>query len=126
MRFYSCSRCGGIHPEGYICKVGPKRRREYKPTEERKLRNLGAWHKKSEEVRDKAHNLCEVCRDEGRYVYKDIEVHHITKLRDNPEGLLDNCNLICLCQKHHKQADRGQISAEYLRELARRREEESA
>ena len=109
---------------GYRCTVG-RMPRKYTETEERRLRNLSVWHRKSQEVRDKAHGLCEVCRDQGIYNYRNVEVHHITKLRDNPDGLLDNANLVCLCQIHHKQADRGQIEPSYLRELAARRENES-
>ena len=89
------------------------------------MRSSGAWKRKSEEIREKAHFLCEVCKDGGVYNYKDIEVHHIIKLRDDGDGLLENPNLVCLCQVHHKQADAGQIDPDYLRELARRREEES-
>lgn len=121
-QYKACSRCGRIHPEGYVCKARPRRKRKYQTTDERKLRNLGAWHKKSEEIRDRAHNLCEICADQGIYNYRDIEVHHITKLKDNPDGLLDNYNLVCLCQRHHKAADAGMIDKDYLRELAKRRE----
>lgn len=74
-------------------------------------------------MRDKANYLCEVCRDLGVYTYDGLEVHHIVKLRDNPDGLLDNYNLVCLCAMHHKQADSGGIKQEYLRKLARKRED---
>ena len=119
--FKSCSRCGQIHDDKYKCKHNaPKiEYSRYGTTEEQKLRNTTAWHKKSIEIRQAANYLCEVCRDEGRYNYSDLEVHHITPIRANKERLLDNDNLVCLCVKHHKQADRGQIQAEYLRELAR-------
>ncbi len=116
----ACSVCGKIHPQGYKC----HRHREYKQTEERKLRATYDWTKKSLEVRDKAHYLCEVCRDQGVLTYEDLEVHHIDKLSENKEGLLDNLNLVCLCVKHHKQADAGEIDKDYLRELARGRERE--
>jgi hypothetical protein len=48
-------------------------------------------------------------------------VHHIEKLRENVDGLLDDDNLICLCGKHHKQADKGLIDKEYLKELVKLR-----
>lgn len=124
MGYKACPRCGRIHPAGYRCNVG-RMPRVHKDMEEHRLRSTQAWTDKSREVRDKAHGLCEVCRDRGIYNYRGVEVHHIVKLRDNPSGLLDNLNLVCLCQLHHKQADRGQIDPSYLRELAAKRENES-
>ena len=55
------------------------------------------------------------------YNYNNLEVHHITKLSDDPSGLLDDDNLIALCVKHHKQADYGEVEADYLRELVKER-----
>lgn len=66
--------------------------------------------------------MCAICLEEGIYNYEGIEVHHITKLKDAPDKLLDNENLICLCKRHHELADAGKIDAEHLRELARARE----
>ena len=123
MRYKSCPFCGRIHPVDYNCPA--KSKRVYKGTEERKLRNTNDWKKKSEEIREKAQGLCEVCRDKGIYTYKGIEVHHITKIRDDKEGLLDNYNLVALCQEHHKLADKGKIDKDYLRRLARQREGKS-
>ncbi len=65
--------------------------------------------------------LCEVCKAQGVYNYNDLEVHHIEKLKDNPDGLLNDDNLICLCVYHHKQADAGELNADYLRELVKER-----
>ena len=121
MRYKSCPFCGRIHPVDYNCPAKPKR--VYKGTEERKLRNTNDWAKKSKEIREKAQGLCEVCRDKGIYTYKGLEVHHIVKLRENPDGLLDNYNLVCLCTTCHKKADRGELDKDYLRRLARQREE---
>lgn len=115
---YTCQKCGKLHPQGYKC-TAP---RQYKKTDERKLRSSYDWTKKSLEVRDKAHFLCEVCRDNGVITYEGVEVHHIEKLSDNKDGLLDNSNLVCLCQKHHKEADAGMIDKDYLKRLAEHRE----
>ena len=117
----SCSRCGKIHRVGYMCNVN----RVYKSNQggqERELRSSYAWTKKSQEIRERANYLCEVCRDQGVYTYKELEVHHIVKLRDDKELLLDNNNLVCLCVKHHKEADDGILNADYLKDLAIRRE----
>lgn len=117
--YKSCSKCGKIHPKNYQCNVG----RIYSGGDERKLRSKYSWTKKSEEIRERANHLCEVCRDKGIITFKDIEVHHIVKVKDDETLLLDNENLICLCQEHHKQADNGLIEKEYLQRLARLREQ---
>lgn len=121
--YKSCSRCGKIHDTKYKCNHNRPKidYSKYGTTEEKKLRNTKAWANKSIEVREQAKYLCEVCRDKGIYNYNDLEVHHITKLRENKEGLLEDSNLICLCVKHHKQADRGQLDKGYLRALALKR-----
>ena len=115
----SCSRCGKIHDMNHRCNVG---RLKGELTDEAKLRNLNAWHKKAEEIKEKAKYLCEVCKEQGIYTYNNLEIHHITKLRDNKDLLLDDYNLICLCVEHHKLADRGKIDKEYLFKLAADRE----
>lgn len=118
MNLISCSRCGKMHPRGKKCYIG----RNYKATDESKLRSSYVWTQKAKQIKEDAQGLCEVCRAEGCYTYKGLEVHHITKLKDNPDLLLDDDNLITLCVEHHKQADDGTLSADYLRELVRRRQ----
>ena len=119
MRYKSCSRCGKVHIVGQEC---PKMR-TYTRTDDRRLRSKWKWTEKSKEIREKANHLCEVCRDKGVITYNDIEVHHITKIREDGGGLLDNYNLIVLCQEHHKQADKNEINRDYLIKLAKRRED---
>ena len=117
--FKSCSKCGKIHDSNYKCNVG----RIFTGGDERKLRSTYSWTKKSEEIRERANHLCEVCKDKGIITFKDVEVHHIVKVKDDESKLLDNENLICLCQEHHKQADKGLIETEYLLRLAMQREQ---
>ena len=116
--FKSCSVCGRVHDINKQC----PRITIYTGGEERKLRQQRKWTEKSIEIRERANHLCEVCRAEGIYTYKNIEVHHIEKLSERKDLLLDNYNLVCLCEEHHKQADRGEISKEYLKSLAEGRE----
>lgn len=116
--FRSCAKCGKIHASTYICQ--PKR--TFRGGEERKLRSQWSWTEKSREIREKAHHLCEVCKDHGQITYNGLEVHHIVKLTDDKDGLLDDNNLICLCVEHHKQADKGEIDVDYLKRLAEQRE----
>ena len=112
--FKACSRCGKIHDSRFKCNVG----KVYTGGEERKLRSSYVWTKKSKEMRNSAQYLCEVCRDLGIYNYENLEVHHIDRLADNHDKLLDDDNLIVLCVKHHKMADAGELDKEYLRKLA--------
>ena len=115
--YRACSICGKIHPAGQQCKSP----RSYAGGEERKLRSTNRWKRKSEQIRDEV-LFCEVCKDkEHRYVYDNLEVHHIEKLKNNKDKLLDDDNLIVLCREHHRQADSGELSKDYLRELVRLR-----
>ena len=115
----SCSKCGKIHNTNEKCNVVYKRK--YKRTEADKLRNTTMWHKKSKEIREDSNYLCAVCKEMGIYNYNNIEVHHIIKLNQDINKLLENDNLITLCQAHHKSADKGEISIEYLQSLANKR-----
>ena len=90
--------------------------------EEKRLRSKNKWTQKSIEIRERANYLCEVCRDQGVWTYENVEVHHIRKIKDNPEMYLENENLICLCQLHHKAADNNKIDVNYLISLAIKRE----
>ncbi len=101
----------------YKCTAG----KVYAGGDERKLRNKNKWHEKADQIKEDAGRLCEVCRAEGRYTYRNLETHHIEKLRERPDLLLDDTNLICLCTECHKRADAGELSKEYLRELVRER-----
>lgn len=114
-----CSRCGLVHPKNFTCHAG---KRIYRGGSERTLRSTYKWTEKSKDIRDKAHYLCEVCKAEGRLTYEGVEVHHITKVKDDTDLLLDDYNLICLCTAHHHAADHDQIDKEYLFSLARQRE----
>ena len=92
-------------------------------TNEQALRRRSSWTNKSRDIRERSKYLCAVCLDQGiARADDDIEVHHITKLKDDPSGLLDDDNLVCLCIYHHKQADRGEIKASYLKQLVKKRD----
>lgn len=116
--FKSCSKCGKIHDTKYKCNFN----RTFTGGEERKLRSQYSWTKKSQEIRERANFLCEVCKDIGEITFENIEVHHIIKVKDDKSKLLENENLICLCQEHHKQADNNEIDQDYLINLAKMRE----
>ena len=124
--FKACSRCGKIHAYNVKCNAG-RDWNKYK-TDADKLHNTTAWHNKAEDIKERSMYLCAVCADEWKTkgnrinADADLEVHHITKLRDDPDLLLEDSNLICLCVKHHKNADRGLIDPDYLRRLSEQRD----
>ena len=120
----SCSKCGKLHEYGYICKAGilPNYKR-YNNYAEAKLRNTYEWHAKAQQIKADSKYLCAICFEKGIYNYNNLEIHHITKLKEDSAGLLDNYNLICLCRNCHILADAGIIKKEHLQELARKRED---
>lgn len=119
----ACQYCGRIHAKDFDCGRKPARPSRYQHGSAEAGRYSYAFTMKSREIRERSGNLCAVCLDEGRLTYDALEVHHITKLRDAPDLLLEDGNLICLCRRHHEQADRGEIEPEKLRELASRRDQ---
>lgn len=116
--FKACSKCGKIHDVNQRCHHDDT----HKDERQRKLRSKYIWTLKSREVREKANYLCEVCRDQGKIVYDNVEVHHILPLRDYHDLFLENNNLICLCATCHKKAEKNQIDKDYLIKLAELRE----
>ena len=115
----ACSRCGRYHDKAYKCFASSFPRGD---AEASRLRSSYKWSKKSEDIRERSFYLCEVCKDRGDFSIKEIEVHHIVKVRDNPSLLLDDGNLIALCRDHHREADHGILSVDYLRALADKRD----
>lgn len=121
----ACTYCGKIHPKEYICPKKPKRKYGYKDREESsvKFRAKNAWRKKAIEIKERDNYCCQVCKaglydiGERRLNYKNLEVHHITKLREDLDVGLDDENLITLCQVHHRMADKGEIPKEVLKGL---------
>ena len=110
---FSCSKCGRIHDKSYKCIgsfIAPK-------NNEQSLRSTYKWAKKSEQIRERSFHLCAICRANGDFTPKAVEVHHIIKLREDPTLLLADENLIVLCVEHHKAADRGELDIDYLRKL---------
>lgn len=95
--------------------------KKYRREESERGRNTRAWKRKAEQVKADSHYLCENCLAQGVLTWDGLETHHIIKLRERPDLLLDDDNLVCLCEKCHKKADAGAISADFLRQLAKKR-----
>lgn len=111
----ACVYCGKIHDKGYICSKKPKYSNKFEA-----FRNSGAWQKKRKHIAERDLYCCRICFlnffDEKPNDF-DIECHHIVPLAEDYEKRLDDSNLITLCHTHHKQAENGLISRDYLRSL---------
>lgn len=113
-----CSRCGKIHDVNFKCKSNA-----LPLTDEQALRSTYKWARKSQKIRERSYHLCEVCKYLGIARVEPIEVHHITKIKDDPTLLLEDGNLISLCVSHHKEADSGKLDPDFLRALVEKRDE---
>lgn len=65
--------------------------------------------------------LCELCLAAGK-VEPTRSVHHIQKLKDAPERLLERVNVIALCYGCHLEADRNPETNQRCRAIAEARE----
>ena len=114
----SCQYCGRFHSVGYECPMRPKRKKQGK-REAEQTRSSYAWQKKREAIKKRDHYLCVYSLSQGRIVYGELEVHHITPLEERPDLAFEDGNLITLCKEVHERAERGEISREELLELVR-------
>jgi 5-methylcytosine-specific restriction endonuclease McrA len=120
MSLKSCKSCGRIVDRRHICPNRPKNK--YNRTDAEQGRYTYAWQKKAKEIKERSLFMCAVCRDMGIVSCEQLEVHHIIPLVEQPDLLLEDDNLICLDEQHHQQAERGEISREYLFKLAKERD----
>ena len=118
----SCRWCGRVHDSRYDCGRKPKQKRAIKYAEAG--RYTDAWKKKAKERKEAAAWLCQVCLAGGDYTTGDLEAHHIVPLLEGGP-LLDDDNIIVVCARHHREAEKGMISRDFLREILRKRNEET-
>lgn len=125
----SCSHCGKIHEDTFVCKDKEEKVNTYKRKVSKgdRFRWTAVWQRKRREINERDNFMCQVCVRElydtkMKYTYKGISVHHIIKLIDDWSLRLEDTNLICLCEVHHKQADDGVIGVEELRVIVREQE----
>nr|DAG81662.1 MAG TPA: NinG recombination protein [Caudoviricetes sp.] len=104
----TCPRCGGLHPLGERCYKNSKNYYQHDP-EIRKFRNSAEWKKKSEEIRERDKFLCQICLKKNIFNYKDLSVHHIQPIAEQPSLRLENSNLITVCEHCHKDCESGKI-----------------
>ena len=117
----ACKYCGRVHDSSFDCGRRP-RRTKFKRSEAELPRYSAAMNAKSREIKERQRFLCPLCLRVGDLRPKRLETHHIQKLRLHPELMLDDGNLIALCEVHHELAERGDVSAEALRQLAAERD----
>lgn len=113
----SCKYCGRVHDNKYDCGKKPKRKKKINNIN--KFRWSRKWREKSEDIKRRDNYLCSVCKEENRYNYSNLEVHHIVPLKEDFDKRLDDDNLITLCEEHHEKAERGEISRKYLQAIVK-------
>lgn len=117
----SCQYCHRIHQDNYDCGMRPQKRRQT-GTAQQQFRNTVRWQRKSLEIRQRDHFLCQCCirKYHGtvrQYNTDGLSVHHNIPIAENRERALDNSNLITLCQYHHEMAEAGRISRAEIQEI---------
>jgi predicted restriction endonuclease len=136
----SCGYCHRIHDSKYICSEKEKaiKKRHGKKVYKSKFdvfeetnvdgfRNTKAWRIKREEIRQRDNNLCQICFRElyqtmKRLTYDGLSVHHCEPLNENYEKRLDDDNLLCLCEYHHRLCDNGTIPQEEVKQIIQEQE----
>lgn len=111
-----------IHDSKFDCGMKPKRQ---KPINDiNKFRWSRKWREKALKIKERDKYLCQLAiREEPpRYVYTDLEVHHIVSIEEDWDKRLDDENLITLSEGYHEKAERGEISKEYLKSIAEEQE----
>lgn len=116
----SCQYCHRIHDSKYDCGMRPKRKYKREVKEIDRFRWSNLWKEKRIQIKERDLYLCQVCKDKGKYIYDNLEVHHIIPLEEDYDKRLDDENLITLCEWCHERAERGNITREYLRDLINR------
>ena len=57
-----------------------------------------------------------------RYNGKDLSVHHAESLEENFNKRLDDDNLLTMCERHHKMAEKKIIPVHIVRKIIRQQE----
>lgn len=118
MMYKACPNCGKIHNFNagrcYVGKVSKTCN-----TFEQKIRDTGKYKKLARIIKEDSNGICSVCLDKGIINDKEIQVHHIEKIKLRPDLAFDETNVVCLCHKHHELAEVGLLSKKYLKKLVK-------
>ncbi|QHI73790.1 HNH endonuclease [Aminipila terrae] len=115
----SCVYCGRIHDTKFDCGKKPKRFK--KANDKNKFRWSRKWREKALQIKERDKYLCQLALRENppRYVYTNLEAHHIIPIEEDWDLRLDDDNLITLSEEYHEKAERGEIPRELLLKIAR-------
>lgn len=115
----SCKYCNRIHNSKFDC--GKKPIRKKLPNDKNKFRWSRKWRDKAIQIKERDHYLCQMSLRENppKYIYTDLEVHHIESIEENWDKRLDDDNLITLSEDYHEKAERGEIPKELLKQIAK-------
>lgn len=125
----ACSYCGKVHAKGYACSHKPQPNYTKRITYIDRFRSTKAWQHKRDEIKQRDKYCCQICSRKlhntvsQQYNSKDLQVHHIQKIRYAWDKRLDNDNLVSLCPYHHKMADDGLIKAKQLLDIVFQQEQ---
>lgn len=131
----ACSYCGRIHDSKYMCQQKEqniKSRQSQRSKTNKKVYDFHRSHKwkgKSVAIRERDNYCCQICvrglyNPDRKYETDNISVHHIVPIVEDWDKRLDDENLITLCEKHHEQAEKGEIKKEELKKIAQEQERE--
>lgn len=120
----SCKYCLRIHDSKFDCGKKPKRYKEINDIN--RFRWSRRWNKKSISIRERDNYLCQICLTNQydtfiKYNSEQLEVHHIIPLHEDFNLRLDDENLITLCARHHKMADKKIISRKFLLDIIKKK-----
>ena len=126
----SCKYCGRIHDTRFDCGRKPKKIRFTSNTDAAQFRRKEVWKQTSLEIRDRDHNICQVCLalyESGQtnpypLGLVPVSVHHIISISHDISKALERTNLITLCSYHHEMAENGEIDSVWLSALAEQQE----
>lgn len=122
--YKTCSRCGKMHKLGARCYANTRNYYQADP-KVREFRNSAEWKRKTEEIRTRDKQLCQVCLSRNIFNYKNLSVHHITPLQEDWTRRLDNENLITVCETCHRDCESGKIKRETQFKLIQEQPEET-
>jgi hypothetical protein len=69
------------------------------------------WGKQKKLATERDNHACRICGKTKQEMGREPDVHHIDHFFNNKNN--DLSNLICLCPKHHRQVEKGQVLLKY-------------
>jgi len=122
-----CPYCHRVHDTGAKCEEQRKAERarwnRHRDGKADRFRSSKAWSMMSLRVRQRDGWRCVFCQREQDdlrdIIDNQISVHHITPIQEDYNKRLDINNLITVCSYHHELCERGAITRNEQREIAK-------